>query len=140
MNLVNLRIFRFPRAQLFCFSLKLIFVGTPGSGGYTIFYECLGRVESSIPWQPKLLSNAKSFIRCCKDKPIARGGPIKFRVPVFEKEKKMNREMSHLARAFHFDEINTLDVSQWMLLLLVPFFIQRVHKNISLIRNSAMGD
>ena len=40
-----------------------------------------------------LSTNAKSFIRCCKDKPIARGGPIKFRSP-FWKEK--NRQMSHL--------------------------------------------
>ena len=40
-----------------------------------------------------LSTNAKSFIRCCKDKPIARGGPIKFRSP-FWKEKKSSDESS----------------------------------------------
>ena len=55
-----------------------------------------------------LSTNAKSFIRCCKDKPIARGGPIKFRSP-FWKEKKIVRWVIYYQN--YFDEINTLDVS-----------------------------
>ena len=91
-----------------------------------------------------LSTNAKSFIRCCKDKPIARGGPIKFRSP-FWKEKKIVRWVIYYQN--YFDEINTLDVSQWMLDAI--FYLAAEDwggggwhgtQNISLIRNSAMGD